>query len=492
LGWLRFFDKKINSDWMIVLRTMVAVVSASIGIFFLSSHRPATQGSGRAPIGIPSDSIVSLVEKAYVYGYPLMLMHATKAATTNFPEPVPNKAAAPVNQFGHFRTFPDADFKEIVRPNCDTYYSSAWLDLKSEPMVLTVPNTNGRYYLMPMLDAYTNVFSSPGKRTTGTQAGNFLITGPGYKGVIPQGMTQIMAPTNMVWILGRTQTNSKEDGATIVKDIQDGYRLTPLSKWGTAYKPDRQPVDNTIPKVPAPVLIEKMDIEKFINKLNALMIDNPPAAQDAPLLTKLNLVDVGAGRSFSLANYDAETQTKLKAIPEVVHQKLRLTASKTGQLENGWNVTRTGLGVYGTNYLARALIALVGLGANLNVDASYPNCQMDEAGEKLHGANRYIIHFEKGQLPPVNAFWSITLYGPDDLLVANSINRYAVGDRDQLKYNKDGSLDIYIQQENPGKKKEANWLPAGKEGFSLTMRLYWPKDSFMNGSWKVPGVRKIK
>jgi hypothetical protein len=453
---------------------------------------PASQEAALVKTPLAADSIVSLVEQAYIYGYPLMMMHATKSATTNFPEPVPNKAAAPVNQFGHFRTFPDADFKEIVKPNCDTYYSSAWLDLKLEPIVLTVPNTNGRYYLLPMLDAYTNVFSSPGKRTTGTQAGNFLITGPGFNGNIPTGMTQIKAPTNMVWILGRTQTNSKEDGATVVRNIQDGYHLTPLSKWGTAYKPDRQPVDNTVPKVPAPVLIEKMDIEQFINKLNALMIDNPPAPPDAPLLNKLSQADVGPGRNFSLSNYDAETQARLKAIPEMVHQKLRFAASKTGKLENGWNVTRTGLGTYGTNYTARALIALIGLGANLNVDASYPNCQIDENGQKLHGANRYVIHFEKGQLPPVNAFWSITLYGPDELLVANPINRYALGDRDKLKFNKDGSLDIYIQQENPGPKKEANWLPAGKDGFSLTMRLYWPKETFMNGTWKVPGVKKIQ
>ena len=342
-----------------------------------------------------------------------------------------------------------------------------------------------------MLDAYTNVFASPGKRTTGTAEGNFLITGPDFTGTVPAGMKQIKAPTNMVWILGRTQTNSPTDGATTVKKIQDGYHLTPLSKWGSAYTPDKNIVDTTITKTPPPVLVENMDVESFFNKLNQLIAKNPPASEDAALLSKISAIDIGAGKQFNLANYDAETQTKLKAIPASFHQQMREAAGKTGTLENGWNVTRSGLGSYGTNYQMRALIALIGLGANLNADACYPNCQVDENGEKLNGSKKYVVHFEKGQTPPANAFWSITMYGPDELLVANPINRFAIGDRDQLKYNKDGSLDIYIQNENPGKDKIPNWLPAGKEGFSLTMRIYWPKEEFLNGTWKIPPVKVI-
>jgi DNA sulfur modification protein DndE len=473
----------------------VLLLPMFILIFLFSCQSPAKQGmvaGAGVSAGISNDSIVSLVQQAYLFGYPLVLMDATKKVTTNVPVPLPNKSIAPVNQFGHFRTFPDANFTEVVKPNCDTYYSSAWLDLSAEPLVLSVPNTNGRFYLMPMLDAYTNIFASPGKRTTGTEAGNFLITGPGFSGTIPAGMTEIKAPTNLVWIIGRTQTNSPQDGATVVRAIQDGYRLTPLSKWGSSFTPPINKVDTTAAKMAPPQAVEQMDIETFINRMNALMSANPPAAADSAFLAKLSAIGVGAGKTFSLSAFDAPTQEKLKAIPAAVPQQLKAAAAKMGQLENGWNVTRSGLGTYGTNYKLRALIALVGLGANLNIDASYPNCLIDNNGEKLNGSRKYVIHFNKGETPPVNAFWSVTMYGPNDLLVANPINRFAIGDRDKLKYNKDGSLDIYIQRENPGKDKESNWLPADKDAFSLTMRLYWPKEQFLDGSWKVPPVTQVK
>lgn len=418
-------------------------------------------------------------------------MEETKKVSTNYEEPVPKKPFAPVNQFGHFRSFPDANFKEVVKPNCDTYYSIAWLDLKPEPLVLSVPNTNDRYYLLPLLDAYTNVFASPGKRTTGTAAANFLITGPDFKGKVPDGMKEIKAPTNMVWIVGRTQTNSPEDGETVVKNIQDGYKLTPLGKWGSAYTPEKHKIDPSIGKTPPPVAVEKMDIETFFNTMNKLIAENPPPSEDTPLLNKLKDIGVGAGMKFNLAEYSAEIQEKLKKVPESVHKLLNSSKQEMGAPENGWNVPRSGMGVYGTNYKHRALIALLGLGANLIADACYPNCLVDEKGEKLSGAKKYVIHFEKGKLPPANAFWSITMYGPDELLVANPINRFAIGDRDKLKFNDDGSLDIYVQNENPGKDKESNWLPAGKESFSLTMRIYWPKEELINGSWKIPPVKVV-
>lgn len=460
-------------------------------VFLFGCNQPATKNNSASAEGLASDSLVAYIQQAYLYGYPLLMMDATKKVSTNVPAPVPGKPMAPINQFGHFRTFPDASFKDVVKPNCDTYYSLAWLDLGPEPLVLSVPNTKGRYYLLPMLDAYTNVFASPGKRTTGTEAGNFFITGPAFTGTIPAGMIEIKAPTNMVWILGRTQTNSNQDGATIVKTIQDGYKLTSASKWGTSYKPEIQTIDTSLPKIPPPEWVENMGIETYFNRLNQLMKDNPPPAMDSAFLNKIGTLGIGAGKKFDVSIYDAATQEELKSIPAAMHKMLREAVSKMGSLENGWNVTRTGMGTYGTNYIQRAIVALMGLGANLNEDACYPNCQVDENGQKLNGSKKYIIHFEKGQTPPVNAFWSITMYGPDELLIANPMNRFAIGDRDKLTYNKDGSMDIFIQHEKPANDKVSNWLPAGKEDFSITMRLYWPKDAFMNGSWKIPPVKVV-
>lgn len=449
-------------------------------------NQPQQQSTGNSELS--RDSILSLARQAYVYGYPLVLMYETMRTSTNLEAPVWNNAFAPVNQFGHFRSFPDATFKAVVKPNCDTYYSSAWLDLSQEALVLTVPDTKGRYYLLPMLDAYTNVFHSPGKRTTGTAAGKFLITGPAFSGNVPADMTQIKAPTNMVWILGRTQVNSAKDGEEVVYKIQDGYTLTPVSKWGTEYTAPKNTVDSTISTNP-PSFIENMDISTFFNLLNELMLKNPPAQEDSAILNKIAAIGIGPGKKFNLSDYDSSTQTALNALPASVFTDLRAFASKAGNLENNWNVTRSGVGSYGTNYQMRALIALIGLGANLNADASYPNCQMDESGAKLDGSKKYTLHFEKGQTPPANAFWSLTMYGPDELLVDNPINRYTIGDRSDLKYNADGSLDIYIQHERPSKDKEPNWLPAPSGAFSVTMRLYWPKEEFLNGTWKIPGIK---
>jgi hypothetical protein len=181
-------------------------------VCFFGCNQPASNTEMIADDGLSSDSDISYAQQAYIYEYLMLMMDDTKKISPNVAAPIPDKPITPVNQFGHFRTFPDADFKDVVKPNCGTYNSLAWLDLASEPLVLSVPNTNGRYYLLPMLDAYTNVSASPAKRTTATEAGNFFNTGPGFTGAIPAGMTEIKAPANMVWILGRTQTNSKQDG----------------------------------------------------------------------------------------------------------------------------------------------------------------------------------------------------------------------------------------------------------------------------------------
>ena len=440
--------------------------------------------------GISGDSVVKIATDAYIFGYPLVLMHETMKTSTNVEKSAWNSVFAPKNQFGHFRSFPDASFKAVVKPNNDTYYSVAWLDLATDAQVLTVPDTKNRYYLLPMLDAYTNVFASIGKRTTGTKADTFLITGPNFKGQVPANMTEVKSPTNMAWIIGRTQVNSAKDGKELVYAIQDGFTLTPLGSWGKSYIPGLNKVDPSISTNP-PAFVEKMDITVFFNELNRTMAENPPAKQDSVILRKLAAIGIGAGKEFSLENFDAKTQESLKGLPALIHQRLREAVGKLGSLENSWNVARNELGSYGINYDLRAAVALFGLGANFNADASYPNCQVDVDGNKLNGANKYTIQFEKGQTPPANAFWSLTMYGANELLVENPLNRYVLGDRSPMKYSADGSLVIYIQHDRPSADKVANWLPAPKDAFSVTMRIYWPKESYLNGSWKIPGIVKM-
>jgi hypothetical protein len=428
------------------------------------------------------------VIKAVIYSLPLVLMDITMQRAIGLPR---NGVATPINQFGHMRAFPTAAFKEVVRANVDTLYSSAFLDLSSGPLVLSVPDTQDRYYLMPLMDAWTNVFATPGKRTTGTRAGNFLITGPDWIGSIPAGMQQFKSPTNMVWILGRTQTNGIEDYAA-VHAIQDGYKLTPLASWGQAYVLPRGSADPTLDRnIPPVEQLKKMSAIDYFNRLSRLLKSNPPPASEAPILAKLAIIGIKPGERFDTATLDPEIAKGLDGSVATAIEKLEQGAKQTGQAVNGWRVPAMILGNYGNNYAARAMIALIAFGANLPADAVYPTTFVDADGNPLDGAHRYILHFESGQTPPVNAFWSITMYDPQSFFVDNLLGRYAISSWMPLTRNTDGSIDIHIQHDSTGKEQVANWLPAPSGGFNVTLRMYWPKSedpSILDGSWKPPGV----
>ncbi|HEU0179605.1 MAG TPA: DUF1254 domain-containing protein [Blastocatellia bacterium] len=432
-----------------------------------------------------------IADEAYVFGYPLVLMDVTRRVMTAVPKAGAHKA--PVNQFLHIREFPDYTMTDVVSPNADTLYSTAWLDLTKEPIILSVPDTGKRYYLMEMLDAWTNVFASPGTRTTGNSRGDFAIVGPQWKGKLPTNVKEIKSPTNMAWLIGRTRTNGKEDYAA-VRAIQDQYKLTPLGAWGKDYNPpDNAPVAPGIDvKTPPVEQVAKMDAATFFARLNTLMKDNPPADADASALNNFNAIGVAPGTPFDLKNLDPTVAKSVDGSVKTAQAKISAEAKKPhGKKVNGWDVM-TNLGRYGTDYLFRSVVALVGLGANLPEDAIYPRATEDTDGQPLNGANRYLVHFPDGQLPPVNAFWSLTMYTSKQFFAQNPINRYAIGDRDKLKFNDDGSLTISIQRESPGKEKESNWLPAPKDSFNVFMRLYWPKKEIVDGVWKPPGVERVK
>ncbi|MGB6191457.1 MAG: DUF1254 domain-containing protein [Terracidiphilus sp.] len=462
-------------------------ILATAIVLSLAGCRQATQTATNAA----ASAARSTARDAYVFGFPLVLMDTSRAKMTNVPSPSEG-FSAPRNQFANAKTFPDATFTDVVSPNADTLYSSAWFDLSQGPMVLSVPDTHGRYYLMPMLDAWTNVFASPGKRTTGTGKGDFAITGPGWTGTLPAGMKQIKAPTNMVWLIGRTQTNGKSDYAA-VHAIQAGYRLTPLSAWGKPYTPAQGTTDPSVDMKASPVeTVAAMDASAFFSRLAALMQANSPAPEDAPMVARMAAIGVVPGQQFTISKNGADIG---KAIADGVNdgkQRVKDLGQNPGNIKivNGWMIATKDIGTYGTNYDARAGVAWAGLGANIPDDAVYPLARTDGEGQPLDGANRYVIHFDKGQTPPVNALWSLTMYNAKQAFVANPLNRYAIGDRDRLKFNPDGSLDIYLQHESPGKEKESNWLPADAGSFNVAMRLYWPKEPVLSGIWTPPPIKK--
>ncbi len=427
--------------------------------------------------------------EAVVYGLPLVIMDITMKKATNVAGP--GSFTAPVNQFAQMREFPTAAFKGVVRANVDTLYSSAFLDLSNEPMALSVPDTHGRYYLLPMLDAWTNIFASPGKRTTGTKPGNFAITGPGWSGALPAGLQEFKSPTNLVWILGRTQTNGPQDYPT-VHAIQDGFKLVPLSGFGKPYTLPRGRVDPSIDgKIPPVEQLQKMSSADFFDALARLLKSNPAPASDAPILAKLATIGVVPGENFDAAKLDPAIAKGLdKALPTAL-QKLQEGAKHSGAPVNGWEIPPMILGHFGTEYRLRAIVALIALGANLPADALYPTTFVAADGKPLNGANRYALHFDKGLTPPVNAFWSVTMYDSQSFFVDNPINRYALSSWMPLKRNPDGSIDLYIQHDPPAKDKAVNWLPASQGSFNMTLRMYWPKGespSIIDGSWRPPAV----
>jgi hypothetical protein len=429
--------------------------------------------------------------EAVVYGLPLVIMDLTKRVSTNVPSPQPN-AHAPINQFGNMLKYPPASDHTIVRMNVDTLYSMAWLDLSKEPMVLSVPDTHGRYYMMPMLDAWTNVFASPGKRTTGTSAGNFAITGPGWTGKLPDGVKEIKAPTNTVWITGRTQTDGPEDYAA-VNAIQKQYKITPLSAFGKPYTPPPGVVDPAVDTKTAPVdQLAKMDATTFFKTLARLMAANPPPPADAPALALLARIGVAPGQDFEPGKLDPAIAKGLEKSVQNALERLQAAAKHAGKPVNGWYIPPMNVGDFGTDYGLRAVVALIGLGANIPADAIYPNAFVDGDGKPLNGAHRYVVHFDKGKTPPANAFWSLTMYNAQSFFVENPINRYNIAGWMPFKYNQDGSLDVYIQKDSPGKEKEANWLPAAEGEFSVTMRVYWPKPAMGDGTWTPPPLKTAK
>ena len=445
--------------------------------------------SGEKIEGITAKEAEEIAIEGVIYGMPLVIMDLTKQVTTNVASPQPN-AHAPINQFGNMAAFPPASDHSVVRMNVDTLYSWAWLDLSDGAVVLTVPNTDGKYYLMPLVDAWTNVFASPGARTTGTKAGNFVVTGPDWSGDTPEGMEVYKSPTNMVWIIGRTQTNGPADYAAVHK-IQAGYKITPLRSWGKPYTAPAGVVDSKINMDPPIKQLQAMSTTEFFNTLTQLMVKNPAYSYDAPVLEKLAKIGVVPGEKFVITKLDPAVAKALENVVPTALAKLAEGAKHMGKPVEGWLVAPPKIADAGTDYGLRGAVALIGLGANIAADAIYPNAYADSENQPLNGANNYVLHFDKGQTPPTNSFWSLTMYNAQSFFVENPINRYNISAWMPLKYNADGSLDIYIQKDSPGKAKESNWLPATAEAFSVTLRVYWPKESMIDGSWKAPGIKKV-
>lgn len=443
------------------------------------------------------DEALQIAKDAYIYGYSLLTTEVTRVQTTNVDKV--EGLRAPMGQFINVKRYPPADFRGVSAPNADTLYSMGWLDL-SEPQVFSHPDMGKRYYLMPMYNLWMTVFEAPGARTTGSKAANYLLTGPGWEGTVPAGMTHIKVATNKMLILGRTYADGTEADYQAVNALQDQLKITPLSAWGKPYTPKAAAVDPnpgfSMTAKPQEVLLG-MDTSTYFNKLASLMCkDAPPTAEDAPILARMATIGIEPCKQFDIGELDPAVQVGLKNLPQTALAEIGANKEAMGKSINGWIFT-IGLGEYGTDYMKRALVAAFGWPANQEKDAVYPYTLVDSQGQTLNGANNYTLTFAKGQTPPVEGFWSITMYMIDQgwWFVPNSLNKFTVSPRDDLKYNTDGSLTLYLQEASPGKDKEANWLPAPKGDFLPMIRMYWPQEknpSILTGSWVPPRIIKTK
>ncbi len=383
------------------MRKRIQVLVGRIGRAILGALVPAAIAFSPAdaePISAPEAA--EIAEEAFIYLYPLITMDVTRRQLTNI-EAGKMPGRGPANTFVHMRAFPTADFREVVRPNFDTLYSSAWLDLTRGPVIVSAADTQDRYYLLPMLDMWSDVFAVPGKRTSGTQAANFAIVPPGWQGDLPKNVERIAAPTPYVWLIGRTQTNGPQDYAAVHK-VQDGYKITPLAAWPGTAEPATVEIDPAVDmKTPPLVQINTMPADKYFAYGAELLKVNPPHITDWSSIARFKRIGLVPGETFDASALAPDIRAALSAGTASGLKLMQNKLPTLARVVNGWQMNTDTMGVYGNYYLKRAIVAMVGLGANQPEDAIYPLLVHDGDGTPLSGDQKYVLHFERASfLPP--------------------------------------------------------------------------------------------
>ena len=443
--------------------------------------------------------------QAYTYAFPLVLFGQTQLVATNVA--TAGTTSAPLNQFA-YGTIAGPNETDVVLPNVNVLFDNAFLNLQTEPMVLHIPDTNGRYYIQAILDAWTNVDYDPGSRTN-TPAGDYLITGPNWSGTVPPGITQVLAmPTNTAWVLGRTFTTGAPADVSIASTIQHQFTLTPLSAYGTPYTPPTNPFVNPAIDMQTPPInqVANMSAGTFFGMLATMWMSNPPQSVDGPILASLAKVGLVPGQPYDLSEQPRAIQLGMTAAAqaELKYITSDLALAQVRQAPaNGWSLTTGFDGQWGTNYLSRAVTAYRGIGANAEQDAVYGYANRDHTGRLLNGANSYTITFPKGSLPPVeqpygqNGFWSVTVYTAAGFLGGESPN--VIGSTQitagTWQPNADGSYTIVIQQDQPA--DPSNWIKPPDGDFILLLRLYSPLPQVYDPTdpqypYKPPVIRRVR
>ena len=489
--------------WMLSILVIVIIVISGAGCITTQNAStnqtidgitiPTTTGS---PTPAEARQIAAA---AYVFGYPLVWTDVYKDHQTAVPAPNATLGVAPVNQLARpyqaQLTSGSLSAQSLPYATYDWAYAQGWLNLTKEPMVLSVPASNGRYYVIAMYDAWQNVFASLGSRTTGNESGAFALVGPGWNGTLPANVTKIQAPTNTMLLVGRAQ-NGPTDLPTAAA-FQDNVTVTPVSTWGTHYTPPTTVPGNpnvnlTYVRAPAAFAeVANMTPDVFYGRMATVMGGNPPSSADKPVADQMARIGIVPGTPF---NWNGLNATMQNAITQGFQDGISQVAASINAgivHNNGWDTTYVA-GAYGTNYTFRDAVILRGSFANLPQDNLYFTSNATATGVPYSGANNYVLHFANNSTPPVNALWSLTMYDTQGYPVPNPLNRSTIAPHlGNLTYNPDGSLDIYIQHASPGPNKESNWLPAPSGPFEIWLRTYWPQESLLNGSWVPPAVQMV-
>ncbi len=421
------------------------------------------------------------------YAYPLVIMKISQDMMFTVPFRPPSHA----NHFIHFKRLAMPQNRAVVLGNRNTLYSVGWVDLSRGPVLFEIPDMGERYFVMPLLDAWSNTFKSLGSRTTGQGAQKYLLVNADWEGVAPEGYEVIASPTNMVWITGRIQADDPQD-ALAAGLLQDSYRLLTQAEANG----DGDPFGDFVPtylakdvRKPVPYSLQ-MKAASFYNEFLRMWANNPSPPEDAAILATLAKAGLQPGSEVRFENLTADVQAQLIGGLEA-KQKAHLAAFYDGdEQKTPWIFNRERMGIWGTDYERRAYWAMWGLGANLVEDAIYGVSQLDAQLAALDGSGLYRLHFEADEIPPTNAFWSVTAYDTEGYLEANDEHRYSLGSNHELTYNADGSVDLYLSAKRPAN-EGYNWVPAPKGLFKVLLRIYWPTDSALNGEWQIPPIEKI-
>ena len=445
----------------------------------------ATPSAARAQ-SLTQTEARAIGEEAYVFGFAIVEHY--KAVWAYGVEPKSPKYGG----FNAIRSEPrlyGPDDTAVISANNDTFYTSALMDLRAEPVVLQVPEVTDRYYSFMLVDMVTDNFAYVGTRATGTKAGAYALTGPGWKGHLPQGVVHVSAPTWLVLGIGRTEVRGEAD-LPAVKAVQAGYKLMPLSEFTGQSAPPASPAI----AFPGFLDTKTAPTEQFIQHLNFLLQWQAFPAVEFPLLEKFTRIGIAAGQSFKATDLPPDIFEAVDEGMAAGRAKVSGTAERLGRRVNGWNLSPLNGGEFGDDYLTRAAAAWKYIYINSAVEAMYPTANVDGSDRPLDGANRYVLRFPKGALPPVAYFWSLTMYdAKTQVPIHNPIERYSIGDRTPgLTTAADGSLTIYIQHQSPGADAESNWLPAPDAPFYVILRTYGPKPELLSGSYTIPPIELVR